>query len=447
VGTTLVIGGIGLLALLHRDLIQSMRSQAQVEAAGVEALASRGPLPNLVLANVPSVTVVQLVDANGQVIAASPPLAGRPPLMTPRPGRTIRQRTLENPAFSPHDRFEVFAVPITLNGRPATVIVAKSLADFEHSVHVLGKFLLVALPLLLALVATSSWVIIGRSLRPVEAMRTEVAEITTRQLGRRVPEPESDDEVGRLASTLNQMLDRLEASTDRQRRFVADASHELRSPIANIRAALEVALRHPEITNWTAVARDVLDQDERMASLVDELLLLARFDEGSAMPQGSAVDLAEIINRQADQASVSGPTVQVIITEPAIVLADRGHLERVVGNLVDNATRHANTAVQLSVQTSTDRVELRIRDDGPGIPVADRARIFQRFVRLQEDRARASGGFGLGLAIVKELVGRYGGTIEVGDARPGAVFIVRLPRHSTPSVTAEPPAPAKATLM
>src|SRR5207302_8864149 len=145
---------------------------------------------------------------------ASPSLAGQPALLRPHLDRTIREVTLEHPAFSAGQRFEAFAVPVTLpGGTPATVIVASSLADFEHSVHVLGKFLLSALPILLALVAATSWVVIGRSLQPVEAMRAEVSEITTRRLNRRVPVPAADDEVGRLAVTLNQMLDRLEAST------------------------------------------------------------------------------------------------------------------------------------------------------------------------------------------------------------------------------------------
>lgn len=435
VGTTLVFGGIVLVALLHRDLLQSQKSQAQVAAAAISQGALHGSLPNpLPTIDVSNLTLIQVVDAGGRVISASPPLYGRPPIINVRSTRTILQKTIEQPAFAPKQRFTVFAVPATVNGQPVTVIVASSLADLERSVHILGKFLLIALPVLLGIVATSSWVIIGRSLRPVEAMREEVAEITNSQLNRRVPVPESDDEVGRLAVTLNQMLDRLQASSNRQQRFVADASHELRSPIANIKAALEVALRRPNRADWPAVAGDVLDQDERMASLVDELLLLARFDEGMARPQRSAVDVSDIVSRLSDQAAANEGHVDfnVVATEPAVVVADRGHVERVIGNLVDNACRHASTRVDLSVDVSGDWVQVRVRDDGPGIPEADRGQIFERFVRLEEDRARASGGFGLGLAIVKELVGLYGGTIEVTDAQPGAVFIVRLP-HDHPA--------------
>jgi signal transduction histidine kinase len=236
------------------------------------------------------------------------------------------------------------------------------------------------------------------------------------------------------------MLDRLEASTDRQQRFVADASHELRSPVANIKAAVEVALHHPEKADWPAVARDVLAQDDRMADLVNELLLLARFDEGTAMPQRTPVDIAAIVTGQADRSGPNGPAIAVTAVQPATVLADRGHVERIIGNLVDNAARHATTRVELSVTRTGDWVEVRVRDDGPGVPEADRERIFERFVRLEEDRARASGGFGLGLAIVKELVGLYGGTINVGDARPGAVFVVQFPTHG---VAAGAPMPVK----
>jgi signal transduction histidine kinase len=428
VGTTLVIGGVVLINLLHRNVFHSFRSQAQLEAAAISQGAAHGPLPNpLPAVDVANLTVIQVVDSGGRVISASPTLSGRPPIMNVRSTRRIQQTALDHPTFASSQRFTVFAVPVTINGEPATVIMASSLADLEHSVDGLGKFMLIALPVLLALVATSSRVIIGRSLRPVEAMRAEVAEITNSQLNRRVPEPESDDEVNRLAVTLNQMLDRLQGSSDRQQRFVADASHELRSPIANIKAALEVALRRPNSADWPAVAGDVLGQDERMASLVDELLLLARFDEVLGTPHLSPVDVSDIVSRQPDQAAAP-IAVDVVAAEPAIVLADRGHLERVISNLVDNARRHASTRVELSVDMSGDWVQVRVRDDGPGIPEADRSHIFERFVRLEEDRARASGGFGLGLAIVKELVGLYGGTIEVGEAQPGAVFIVRLPR-------------------
>jgi signal transduction histidine kinase len=437
---TLLIGGVGLIALLRQDLVHSLRGQAQLEAAQVAALADSGALPNpLPAANVPNLTVVQVVDTTGRVIASSPSLSGRPPLIKSGPTRALQERTLEHPAFAPNQRFEAFSVPVTIGGQPVTVIVASSLADFEQSVHVLGNFLLIALPLLLVVMGGTSWVIIGRSLRPVEAMRAEVAEITTRQLNRRVPVPGSDDEVGRLAVTLNQMLDRLQASTDLQQRFVADASHELRSPVANIKAAVEVALRHPELTDWPAVARDILDQDERMADLVNELLLLARFDEGTATQRRSTVEVSEIVSHQAQQVRPSGAPVVVTAVESGSVLADRGHLERLVGNLVDNAARHAATVVEVSVTVAGDWVEVRVRDDGPGVPEADRGRIFERFVRLEEDRARASGGLGLGLAIVNELVALYGGTINVGDAQPGAVFIVRLPRYRPPEGPGEEP--------
>jgi signal transduction histidine kinase len=425
---TLVVGGVGLVALLHRNLINSLHNQAQVQAAEVADLAQRGPLPKpLPAVNTPNLTLVQVVDAHGQVIDGSAPLLDRSPVISVRPGRLNKDITLDHPGFAPDQKFVAIAIPVTLNGQPATVIVASSMAELEHSLHLLGKFLLIALPILVALVATAMWLIIGRSLRPVEAMRAEVAEITTRQLNRRVPEPAGGDEVGRLASTLNGMLDRLERSTDRQRRFVADASHELRSPIANIGAALEVALRHPEVADWPAVARDILNQDERMASLVEELLLLARFDETTSPPATSPIDLADVAERQAERAPLSGPRVEVAHVEPAIVLADPGHLDRVVTNLVDNAVRHASERVQLSVRRDGPWAEMEVRDDGPGVPPEDRDRIFERFVRLEEDRARSSGGFGLGLAIVKELVGLYGGTIKVTDGHPGAVFTVRFP--------------------
>ncbi len=232
--------------------------------------------------------------------------------------------------------------------------------------------------------------------------------------------------MGRLARTLNSMLDRIEAASARERRFVSDASHELRSPIANIRTEIEVALHHPEFADWGTVAQDVLAENDRMGRLVQELLLLARADEGSLLPSSGATDLGEMAEA-ADTALTEFEPQVFVSTVVAPVAVPPIYLERIVANLVGNARRFAVSRIDVTVSREGPYAVLRVRDDGPGIAKADRNRIFERFVRLDEARDRGDGGFGLGLAIVADLCRAYGGHIEVGDAEPGAVFTLRFP--------------------
>jgi signal transduction histidine kinase len=256
-----------------------------------------------------------------------------------------------------------------------------------------------------------------------------------RDLGVRVPEPPTGDEVARLARTLNEMLDRLGEADERQRRFVADASHELRTPLANIRTAMEVANRHPGRANWPAVAADVLVQDGRMERLVSDLLVLARSDAGHVTPRRKDCDLADIVRAELDRTLPPGVRLEAGALTPSMVSGDPDQLARIVANLVDNALRHAASRVAVSLTPAGRWVELTVRDDGPGIPPADRQRVFERFVRLDQHRSRAegrstegrgAGGAGLGLAIVAELTAAHGGSVRIGGA-PGAVLTVRLP--------------------
>jgi signal transduction histidine kinase len=332
-----------------------------------------------------------------------------------------------------HDVYTV-AVPVTLRGKgQGTVVVVTSLAQYDRGIDSVMRLLEIGLPILLAVVGFICWWIVGRALRRIEALRREVADVAVKPGEHRVAEPNTDDEVGRLARTLNSMLDRLEAASSRERRFVADASHELRSPIANIRTAVEVALHRPQTANWPDVAAEVLSQDGRMGHLVDDLLLLARSDEGQLNPVSGASDVldvaesvaADLPRKDGISVTVSGASSPVAVPEP--------YVERIVTNLVENATRFARTRVSVVVQPEGSRVVMTVRDDGPGIPAESRARVFERFVRLDEARDRKHGGFGLGLAITGDLCRVYGGTIRVDDAEPGAVFSVSLPMQTGPA--------------
>ncbi|WP_443606312.1 sensor histidine kinase [Actinomadura barringtoniae] len=255
-----------------------------------------------------------------------------------------------------------------------------------------------------------------------------MAEITaSRDLGRRVPVPRSRDEVADLAGTTNQTLAALEESVERQRRFVADASHELRSPLASLRTQLEVAAAHPELLDLPGVIDDAV----RLQQLTTDLLLLARLDAGERAADTTVV-LAELLEEELESRAESDRVPARSVVEASAgtvrVRGGRSHLRRVLGNLLDNAQRHASGEVTVTLRAAGDRVVLAVADDGSGVPPGDRERIFERFVRLDQARDRDEGGAGLGLAIARDVVQAHGGTLTVREAAGGgASFEVRLP--------------------
>jgi signal transduction histidine kinase len=246
----------------------------------------------------------------------------------------------------------------------------------------------------------------------------------------RLPVPKSDDEISRLAVTLNGMLDRLAAARDRQRAFVADAAHELRSPLANLRTALEVAQRHGVPPN---LADELLIDVERLSRLVDDLLLLARADDAVVPAAGrEPVELRGVVTEVADRFRAARVPVSVVDGGPVWTVGERNGLVRVVDNLVHNAVRHAAGRVVVAAAADDGSSLVTVTDDGPGIPVAERERVFDRFTRLDDARARDAGGAGLGLAIARELLRRQGGTVRLADADPGLCAEVRLPPGPPP---------------
>ncbi|MFE2042175.1 ATP-binding protein [Streptomyces sp. NPDC059477] len=304
-----------------------------------------------------------------------------------------------------------------------TVFAGAPLATEQSAVDTALKVMLVGFPLLLGIVGGVTWLVTRRALRPVEDIRQEMAEITASEdLTRRVPEPDTHDEIARLARTTNETLAALETSVDRQRRFVADASHELRSPIASLRTQLEVGAAHPELLDVPGAVADTV----RLQHLAADLLLLARLDAGER-PLDARVDLAAL----AREAGADRPGVRVMAeepVEPVEVAGSRSQLERVLGNLLDNGRRHARSEVTVSVRTAGGKAVVEVADDGDGVPEADRERIFERFVRLDDARSRDDGGAGLGLAIARDVAVRHGGTLTVATAPAGgALFTLRLP--------------------
>ncbi|GAO06445.1 putative two-component histidine kinase [Streptomyces lydicamycinicus] len=316
-------------------------------------------------------------------------------------------------------RFAVVEAKDT-RGEQATVRAGAALAPEQDAVGSVRDAMLLGLPLLLVVVAGVTWLVTRRALRPVEGIRGEMAAITaSTDLSRRVPVPSSKDEIGRLARTTNETLAALESAVERQRRFVADASHELRSPIASLRTQLEVGVAHPELLDVPGAVEDTV----RLQRLAADLLLLARLDAGER-PGGARVDLAAMVREESSQRVADRVPVRTGELANAEVAGSRGQLGRVLGNLLDNAQRHAVASVRVAVVREGEWAVLRVEDDGPGVPESERERIFERFVRLDDARARDDGGAGLGLAIARDVAVRHGGSLAV---RTGSVFELRLP--------------------
>lgn len=307
--------------------------------------------------------------------------------------------------------------------------VALPLDDALRASATVSGILLAAVPVLLVVIAALVWLVVGRALRPVDTIRREVDAIGPAELDRRVEEPATDDEVGRLARTMNRMLGRLDGAARAQRRFVSDASHELRSPLASIRQHAELARAHPEQLGDGELAEVVLAEGARLQDLVEQLLLLTRLDEGGLALVRNPVDLDDLLLGDARRLRDLGTvTVDTSGVAAARVDGDGRMLARLTRNLTDNAARHAHARVAVGVREESGGVVVTVDDDGSGIPDAERERVFERFVRLDEGRARDAGGSGLGLAIVAEIARAHGGSVRVEESPlGGARFVVTLP--------------------
>lgn len=367
----------------------------------------------------------QIVAGDGTVLVSSLNVNDDQP-MAPDPGQleVIAERALDEP----DDAFRVLS-RATESGQGRLIIhVATATDEISDSVEVLRNSLLVVIPLAIALLAATIWWLVGRALDPVEAIRTEVMAISQADLDRRVPVPDTDDEVSRLAVTMNLMLDRLEDGVSRLRRFVADASHELRSPLTRIRSELEVDLADSAVADPIATHRSVLEETVAMQRLVDELLYLARADAGQELRGAEPVDLDDVLLAEADRLRAHGLTVGMSQVSAGQVVGDRAQLVRAIRNLTDNAARHAVAVVTLELSETDAEIVLAVADDGPGVPSEHAEHIFERFARTDEGRSRDEGGSGVGLAIVRDVVERHGGTVIIDTGHDaGARFVVRLP--------------------
>ncbi|WP_328873877.1 HAMP domain-containing histidine kinase [Streptomyces sp. NBC_00287] len=447
VAVALLAAGAAVLLSLRSNLMDQAGTRAERTARNIAAQLASGQAYNDL--DLDDETPIQVVDASGTLVAAGDDLerisGTGTDEVTPRPGAdpttggddedddddvslepgeiaeeadfTDGSATIDG---TPED-YRFAAVQVDAGDRGQFTVTAGGSLDAEQSaVNTATTAMLVGFPLLLGVVAAVTWLVTRRALRPVEGIRREMAEITASEdLSRRVPEPGTHDEVARLARTTNETLSALETSVERQRRFVADASHELRSPIASLRTQLEVAAAHPEFLDLDGAVEDTV----RLQHLAADLLLLARLDAGER-PTDARVDLAALAEEEAE--GRAGVTVSA--DRPVEVAGSRGQLGRVLANLLNNAGRHARSAITVTVRGEGDRAVVQVADDGDGVAEADRERIFERFVRLDEARSRDDGGAGLGLAIARDVAERHGGTLTVREAPTGgALFELRLP--------------------
>ncbi|MGR6912780.1 sensor histidine kinase [[Actinomadura] parvosata] len=310
----------------------------------------------------------------------------------------------------------------------ATVRGAGASADVDAALMWIHLMVFLGTPLVLVIVALLTWAAVSHALRPVERVRAELAEITGRDLSRRVPVPPTGDEIADLAATTNHTLDRLERSAETQRRFVADASHELRSPISALRAQLEMAASYPDETDWPATGTRALAAADRLTGIIDELLMLAKLDAG-ALTQRRVVDLRAVAEEQLRHREGSPVPILLRARAAAPVLGSPVQLDRLLTNLLDNATRHALSRIEVEVTVREEQVVVTVTDDGDGIAPQDRERVFERFTRLESARAKDKSGSGLGLPLSREIATAHGGTLTVADHAPGARFVAVLPLH------------------
>jgi len=457
VAVALAAAGLVVLWILDGSLTSAVHTSAAQRASDVAAIVAReGVAADIVPpSRVGERSLVQVIRADGVVQAASVDIQGEVALTAVRPAPGVVTTTTSRLPVGDQEPFVVVAQGVHTSTGDVVVIAAESLASVGQDVHTVAVLMLAAFPLVLLVVAGSVYYVVGRALGPVEAIRARVGSISASDLGSRVPVPESDDEISRLASTMNQMLDRLQESQSAQNRFVADASHELRSPLAALRATIEVAADHPDTTSWPEAVDASLAETDRLDRLVDDLLLLAKTDERGLRGDRHDVDLDDIVTAERDRLRAGG-RVQVHANITAVrVRGDRRQLERLLRNLCDNAARAAASTVELALTREGEQAVIAVGDDGAGIPSADRLRVFDRFVRLDAGRGRDSGGSGLGLAIVWEVAAAHGGSVSIQDRQPGTVVVVRLPcahpgEHSAhpgqPTGTAAPSPPQPARL-
>ena len=415
----LLVAGAAGIWLQRADLTAGVAALAEDEARSLAADLPDGPSSPALGSDESIVQIVSI--ATGKVLTGSAD-AGSAALLEAPPGSSPVHDTISDPVPDELDRYE--AVAVRSADGTSYVVVARSLESVDAATASTSLLLVVGGLLVLIATAALTWRATGRALAPVEAMRSRAASISADDPAGRLPEPASRDELARLASTLNDLLARIHDSTRKERQFVADASHELRSPLATIRALVESDRLSPHPRGHAGLTDDVLVETRRLTLLVDDMLMLARGDARAPLPH-QPVDVSTLVRTEGRRAR-SVP-VTTAVEDGLVVQGDPDTLAVAVRNLLDNADRFAGATVELTARREGEDVLVSVTDDGPGVPAADRERIFERLVRLDDSRSRADGGAGLGLAITRQVIAAHGGTVTVGESPAGACFSIRLP--------------------
>ncbi|MFI5043371.1 MAG: sensor histidine kinase [Acidimicrobiales bacterium] len=439
VGVALLCGGILLVRWVEATLTNDLRDRNErVLTAMVSALrqnqvpAELFSSPSEIQGQLEDQMSSALVDSGSnvdQVVSTTyfyidgPGLAAM--VFAKNPEGRIVLFNRQGPALPPPSESLEVSKDLSGEGATLTLHAVSPLSEITRSVGALSAALWLGLPLLVFAAGVMTWVNIGRALAPVGAMTRRVRELSATSADAGVPVPPTNDEISQLATTMNEMLARLHEQQLKQRQFISDASHELRSPVASIRAQLETALRYPDDVDWPAIAGIVLAEDDRLDHLVGNLLAMARLEEGRFGPR-TELELEDLVLAQTPR--LTGVKLDVSGVSAGRVWGNSDELTSVIRNLLDNAARHAETTVAVTVREAGPWVVLSVGDDGEGVPVAERELVFERFRRLQESRERDSGGSGLGLALSRRIVDRHGGRIHVEDSSlGGASFVVSLP--------------------
>jgi signal transduction histidine kinase len=416
-GVVLSVLGLCAIVLIRDRITNDVLDGVQSAARRVSAEVRAGTAPQPLIGDT-EIQMIQVVDRSGKVTNATVLSRDRPPISTLRPPPNERVHDWTMCPVSGDPCLVIEAIRTTSDPDAPVVYAAQELPALvtKHALEVITASIVFALT---TLAAWLTWLTVGRTLRPIEAIRAQLSEISVTDLSRRVPQPSGEDEIALLARTANQTLDRLERSVDRQRQFASDASHELRTPIAGLRAELEEALMYPQDTDFKATAEKALQDTDRLEAIVTDLLLLARL--GSTSAARETVDLSVLAKGEA-------PDGIYLEVEPDVsVEGVRMQLVRLLHNLLDNAERYGGGDVTLGVYREGYSAVVTVKDRGPGIPEKERERVFERFTRLETSRSRCAGGTGLGLAIARDIALAHGGTLTIEDSPEGACLVLRLP--------------------
>ncbi|MET8878175.1 ATP-binding protein [Nocardia sp. NPDC004604] len=424
----LAVAALSLTYVLYRSLISASDDAATDRIRQVTAqlaLDTPADLDRSALATDNRVAIVQIIDQTGQVVQSSTDSPARP-ITDDRPAPGTIAHHL--PTTTRADEGRITAATVDGRGGRYTIVVATNQEEVERTIKLVAVLVAVATPFIVALAALATYALVGRSLRSVERIRTRVAAITSADLTDRIPVPAQNDEIAALAMTMNDMLARIEAGHNAQRRFISDASHELRSPLTTITAALELGRAQPTVLDAAMLDDTVLPEAQRMRQLIDDLLLLARADENALTQRRTDIDLDDVLTAEAARTRTTTTLTIATTVEPARITGDPAQISRAIRNLLDNATRYAATTITVRLRRDEANAHIEIADDGPGIAAPDRAHVFDRFYRPQHDRGRGTGGSGLGLAIVAEIITAHHGTVRIDQNHPtGAIAVIDLP--------------------